>query len=106
MPDGSGHGLYGKACPLCGKGKLREFEYDDYIKTFGKPPGNGPEQHPQPADVSVFHRGLGCKEGGWEVMRYTRDHPDAPACFSAFMTESSLGQFKSLVPSVSEGQGR
>ena len=94
--DGSGDGLYGMACPLCGKDKKRELDWDSYVRQFGKPPGNGPEQHPQPPDLAVFHRGLGCKEAGWDVARYVRDHPDAPECMKAYMTEGALMAFKAV----------
>ena len=99
--DGSGDGLYGLACPLCGTGKTRELTWDNFISEFEKPPGNGPQAHPQPKNMVVFHRGLGCREGGWAVERYVRDHANdstIPACMTTYMTEGALAQFKTLVP--------
>jgi hypothetical protein len=97
--DGSGDGLYGCSCPLCGKSKKREFEYEAFKTEFGKYPGTGPDCVAQPPDVAIFHRGLGCREGGWEVARYVRDHADAPDCMKCYMTEGELAEFKAVVPS-------
>ena len=96
-PDGSGTGLYCADCPLCGKNKKHGFTYDEYIAKYGKPPGTGPGKHPQPVDVAVDHRGLNCHEAGWDVLKYVRDHPDAPSCMKEYMTEGALAHFKTLV---------
>ena len=97
--DGSGDGLYGCDCPLCGKNKKRAFTWEEFKAHFGKYPGTGPDCMAQPEDVVVYHRGLGCKESGWEVQRYVRDHPDAPECMKTFMNERDLAEFKARVPS-------
>ena len=98
---GTGDGLYGLDCPLCGTGKKRAFTWDEYGAHFGAPPGMGMGKHPQPADVVVYHRGLKCKEGEWAVQAYVRDHADAPECMKSYMTEGALAAFKSQV--VTEG---
>ena len=101
--DGTGDGLYGLDCPLCGKNKKRVFTWEEYCTHFGAPPGLGMGKHPQPADVVVYHRGLKCKEGEWDIGAYARDHADAPACFKSFMTEGSLAAFKMQVPTPADG---
>jgi len=86
-------GMYGKDCPLCGP-KDREQSWDDFVKEHGKPPGLGYGKHPQPTDLAIPHRGIGCKEFEWKVGRYVREHEDAPACMKRYMKEKELAALK------------
>jgi uncharacterized membrane protein YgcG len=95
--DGSGDGLYGVDCPLCGKDKNVEMTWDEFVAQKGAPPGNGPDKVRQPPGLSILHRALGCREGGWQIQNWIRDHPDDPDAvkFNAYMTEGELEAFKS-----------
>ncbi len=93
--DGSGDGLYGKDCPMCGEGKDEEYTFQEFTSKFGGEPGQGPSFVPRPANVAIFHRGFGCREGGWDVQNFVRDHADqCQPCMTEYMTEGVLARYK------------
>ena len=92
--DGTGDGLYGMDCPLCGEGRTEEYSYEEYTAKFGGVPTNTPGGVPQPAHIALFHRGLGCKAAGWRIQRHCLSNPEDRSAFDRYMTEGELAEFK------------